>query len=109
MLKLPDLSKKGQTNPLLSHLSPSPLKAQDNSGESKKKKKNKRGGGIPSKKEAKKSSIMFWNKGNGEFSNKKDEIELKIAKYAPIIFGILEVNMAVNAYLPALQISGYSL
>ena len=52
---------------------------------------------------------MFWNKGNGEFSNKKDEIELKIAKYAPIIFGILEVHMAVNAYLPALQISGYSL
>ena len=55
------------------------------------------------------SSILCWNKGNGKFLLKKDEIEFMIDKYKPVIVGILEANMAADIYNPSIQISGYKL
>ena len=53
------------------------------------------------------SNLMWWNKGNSDFSSKKDEIEVMIDKYKPAIFGILEANMGAQTYAATLEIQGY--
>ena len=62
-----------------------------------------------SQKKKKLSKIIIWNKGNGCFAAKKDELETIIQKHSPIIFGLMEANMAVDEFEPALQVQGYSL
>ena len=53
--------------------------------------------------------VMFWNKGNAHFLNRKVEIEIAINKFSPIIIGILEANLEIPCHKPALNITGYSL
>ena len=55
------------------------------------------------------STLIMWNKGNGQFLAKKDEMEQMVAKYQPILFAIMEANISKDAHEPALQIEGYSL
>ena len=55
------------------------------------------------------SKIMFWNKGNAKFLNRKVEITSIIEKYNPIIFGILEANLSPNHHKPATTITDYNI
>ena len=60
-------------------------------------------------KNGKNGTVIFWNKGNSLFRNKKDEIESMIQTHKPIMFGILEANIGPEENLSAHMISGYKL
>ena len=51
--------------------------------------------------------ILFWNKGNAAFWNKKDEIEIIINNHNPMCFGVLEANVEHDYHPPSLAIDGY--
>ena len=53
--------------------------------------------------------MIMWNKENGKFLSKKDEMEHLISKYKPFILAITEANISKDAHTPALQIEKYSL
>ena len=42
-------------------------------------------------------SLVTWNKGNGTFKNKRDDIMLTIERYRPDIFAIHEVNFDLKS------------
>ena len=52
---------------------------------------------------------MWWNKGNGDIMGKLDEIELKIEKHKPVIFGILEANIGTDCHTPVIQMEEFEL
>ena len=60
-------------------------------------------------KQAKFGKIIWWNKGNGDFISKKDEIELILEQHEPIVMGVIEANMNPHCHIPSLQIPGYDL
>ena len=67
----------------------------------------------PSKNKKKSSeknvTLICWNKGNGHFLHRKDEVEMLAEKYKPTVIGITEANMKHDDYEPALQIDGFHL
>ena len=53
-------------------------------------------------------NLICWNKGNSLFDSKKDELELLINKYSPLLLGVLEANIGQDQYLPMISIDGYN-